>query len=204
MRSARRTAKNCKKKENTQHHRIPTTLDSLTHTGVGLYQVTKMPSNGEHIPVRRHSINQLDTYDVSADELDRIEAECMDVGQDFQFASVALGIGVSFLIALIFTTVTSPIIFACFFAVVLTMFVLSAYFWIRYFRKKPTIQTTVQRIKERQVGPVGEEGRELSPKVLANLPVAQVELPKAPTDVVIVEADGVTGAPQPAALGEEK
>jgi hypothetical protein len=47
-----------------------------------------MSGNDENIPIRRHSINQLDTYEASADELDHIETECMDVGQDFQFASI--------------------------------------------------------------------------------------------------------------------
>lgn len=166
-----------------------------------------MSSNGEHIPIRRHSINQLETYDVFADELDRIEVECKNLGQDFQFASNTLSFGISFLIALIFTTIGSPKVFACFFDLMVLMFILSAYFGTRYYRTKGTVQSTIQRIKERQIGPVGEQGKVLSPKVLANLPVTQVEIPLSPalvvTDEPVADTEAVI-APKVAASGEEK
>lgn len=132
-------------------------------------------SNGDHIARRRHPINLLDTYDVSADELERIEQACMDVGTDFQFASNALAVGVSFFIALRLTRIDSPKVYACFFAVTLLMIVLCAYFAIQYFRKKSAIQFLLQRIKDRQVGPVGEEGKEMSQKELAALEVTQAK-----------------------------
>jgi ABC-type multidrug transport system fused ATPase/permease subunit len=192
--AAKRTARGYKKKD----RRRSTALDNLTRAGVAYIKLPNMPSNGEHIPIRRHSINQLETYDVAVDDLDRIEAECKNVGQDLQFASNSLSFGISFLIALIFTTIDSPKVFACFFAVMVLMFVLSVYFGIRYYRTKETVQSTIQRIKERQVGPVGEEGSELSPKVLANLPVGQAPAP--PTDVVIVEhTEEALAAAHPAA-----
>jgi hypothetical protein len=147
-------------------------VDNARFHSVGLDQLG-MPTTNDKITLRRHSISQLDTYDVTAYELDGIERECLDVGQDFHFTSNTLSIGVSFLIALVLTTIESPKIYACFFALVLVMGVLTLYFGIRYIRKRGATRSTIQRIRERQVGPVGDERLELRPSDLAALPVTQ-------------------------------
>lgn len=134
-----------------------------------------MANENERIPLRRHSIGQLDTYDVTSDELNRIEQECMDVGQDFQFASVCGTAFLSFLIAMTATKIESNRVFDCFFIVTILGFVGAAYFGKRYFRKKKAFKPIIQAIRERKadVGPVGEKGHELPPNELAKLPMTQ-------------------------------
>lgn len=132
--------------------------------------------DGNHIPLRRHSINQLDTYEVSADELDRIESECMDVGQDFQYASIALTVGVSFLTALWLTRIDSRQTFDIFVIAAILGFVGAIYFFQRYFRKRKSYTPIIERIRQRQVGPVGELGHELRPAELASMQPTQAPI----------------------------
>jgi len=142
---------------------------------------TPAPPPGQHggyhslpghdtIPIRRHPISHLETYDVTAQELNAIERESLEVGQDFHFALNAFAIGISFLIAILLTTIPSPTVYACFFAVVLVMFVLGIYFSIRYVRTRKATRSTIQQIRERQAGPLGEEGHEISLSELAEAP----------------------------------
>jgi hypothetical protein len=151
----------------------------------------------DKITLRRHSISQLETYDVTADELDGIERDCMDVGQDFQFASISLSVAVSFLIALILTRIESDRVYLSFFAIVTMGFVFTIYFGTLYSRKKRAFQSTIQRVRDRQVGPVGSEGQELPPSVLANLPLTQPE--KITVNGIVEEATDNMAAPQEAA-----
>lgn len=60
------------------------------------YNSLAMNQSSEKIPLRRHALPHLEMYDVTAEELKSIEKESLDVGQDFQFASIALSIGGSF------------------------------------------------------------------------------------------------------------
>jgi len=112
----------------------------------------------------------VETYDVTAQELRSIERESLDVGQDLQLASNATSIAVTLFIALMLTEIKSPKLYASFVAVALAMGVLAAYFFIRYFRKRSSTQTTIREIRERGVGPLGEEGHEIPPSKLAQLP----------------------------------
>jgi hypothetical protein len=155
-----------------------------------------MNSKPDNIPLRRHSLRHLEMYDVTGQELNSIERESLDVGQDFQFASNAFATAISFLVALLLTEIQSPKRYASFVAVVVIMAVLALYFGLRYFRKRGAVQSTIQEIRARQVGPVGEEGHELRPADLAALPVTPP-----PTIGLIAEE----AAPKPApASGEQK
>ena len=50
-----------------------------------------------HIPILRHGLHHLETYEITADELNRIEREGGDIGFDFQIAQFCLTIAASFL-----------------------------------------------------------------------------------------------------------
>lgn len=128
-------------------------------------------SNG-HIPVRRHGIAHVEMYDVTADELDRIERESSDVGLDFQISLFCLTLGCSFLIALIFSPPPTNAIKTFIVFVILTSigFLMGFIFFIKWFRGRRTFSSTLQKIRERQIGPVGEKGRELQPSELQALP----------------------------------
>lgn len=64
----------------------------------------------ESIPIKRHGLAHVETYDVTADELDRMERAAGDTGLDFQIAQFALTVASSFLAAVLTTKVkTIPI-----------------------------------------------------------------------------------------------
>lgn len=150
--------------------RCPTSIMSTPAQPPGPHKGYDPKPQHENIPLRRHPISHLETYDVTAQELRAIERESLDVGQDFQFGSVALAIGASFLIAMLLTTIPSPTRFACFFAVVLVMFVFAGYFFLKYARKRTATRSTIQEIRDRQLGPLGEEGREITLRELDRAP----------------------------------
>lgn len=124
----------------------------------------------DHIPLRRHGIEHVETYDVTSDELERIERECADVGSDFQIAQFCLTIAISFFVALLTTTITSSRIFDTFVVIVCTGTILGLAFGVRWLRSRAILGGTIKKIKGRQIGPAGEEGREIKATDLAQLP----------------------------------
>ncbi|MBZ5641398.1 MAG: hypothetical protein LAO19_01440 [Acidobacteriia bacterium] len=130
-----------------------------------------MSTDNQSIPVRRHSLSHLETYDITADELDRIQTECMGTGQDLQFCLVALTTGITCLASLLLTEIISVKIYNGFLVFTVVGFVFALYYAIQYWRKKGNLVSIVQRIKDRQVGPIGEQGHEVRPAELATLPV---------------------------------
>lgn len=134
----------------------------------------------EHVPIRRHRLPDLHSYDVTGDELDQIEREAMQVGLDFSFASIALTAFISFLLALTTTEIKVPWVFEAYFSVMLSAFGFAVFFGIRWVRGRKVGTSIITKIRQRQVGPLGNEAREIQPADLENLP-AQVPDSKAPT-----------------------
>lgn len=131
-----------------------------------------------HIPIRRHGLAHVETYDVTADELTNIEREGSDVGFDFQVAQFCLTLGASFLGGILISPPPPdrPQTFTFMVVVIVVGFLLGAIFGIKWFRARGAFSATIRRIRERQVGPVGEEGKELRPSELAGLPATQPNL----------------------------
>lgn len=125
----------------------------------------------DHIPIERHRLRTVHTYDVTAQELSAIERESLDVGQDFQYALFFAGVCLTLLISIGLTQIPSPSRHADFVAVAFASGVLATYFGDRYRRKREDTRTTIQEIKARQVGPVGDESHELRPAELVNMPL---------------------------------
>jgi hypothetical protein len=145
---------------------------------------------GDKIEVRRHPLPHVETYDVTADELDRIATESATVGQDFQYCSICLTAAIAFFIAILTTEIKSPRVYQTFLIVTLVGSVLAIYFGQAYMRGKKKSASTIQKIRDRQIGPVGEEGRELRPAQVA-------ELPPVPAPVVLdppTQTQGKAGA----------
>jgi hypothetical protein len=112
----------------------------------------------------------VETYEVTAQELNSIEREALDVGHDFHYALNTAAVGITLLVSLVLTDIPSPKVYASFVAVTIGMGVLSLYFFRKYFRQRRAIRSTIQEIRERQIEPLGEEGHEIPPSQLAQLP----------------------------------
>jgi len=100
-----------------------------------------------------------------------MERESLDVGLHLQFGLVALGILATLLVSLALTDIPSPKRFAGFVAATFTAAGFTIFFLTSYYFKRQGFLSTIQRIRERQVGPVGEEGREMRPADIDQLPV---------------------------------
>jgi len=129
--------------------------------------------NEERIPVRRHRLPGVETYEVMTEELDSLEQESMRVGEDFSFGAVSLAVAISFLITLLTVKIESSTKLSIFFAILICGSVFTLYFGIRWRRGRCLRKTTIQRIRERAIGPLGEEGKEIKPMELAELPAEE-------------------------------
>lgn len=124
----------------------------------------------ETIRVRRHRISHLEMYEVTAQDLRSIERESLGVGQDLTFASIAASTAVTLLAALFLTTIDSRKVFDSFVATTIIALGFAAYLFTSYFRKRGATKSTIQEIRDRQIGPFGDEEREILQSELAELP----------------------------------
>ena len=125
----------------------------------------------DKIPVRRHGISQVECYEVFGDELDAIEREGSNVGLDFQACLFCVTFAISFLIALFTTTIESRQTFDVFACLVIVGVILGVVFGIRWHRSRGAFSRLLERIRDRQVGPAGDEDHPLRPSEVAKLPV---------------------------------
>lgn len=124
----------------------------------------------EHIEIRRHRLAGLDICDVTIDELDALERTGSDVGLDFNVALFSLGVGLSFATSLALNVIESRKIFDTFMILTIIGFALAIIFFIKWRQNRGEFSRLIQRIKDRQIGPVGEKDSELRPSELQDLP----------------------------------
>jgi hypothetical protein len=106
------------------------------------------------------------------DELELLQKEGGDVGLDFQIAEFCLTLALSFLAGILFSPPpdTKPKTFIVFVVLVVVGFLGAVIFGIRWYRSRSSFALVIKRIRERQMGPLGESGAELKPSQLEELP----------------------------------
>jgi hypothetical protein len=128
----------------------------------------------EKITVHRHRITRLVSYELSEDELDRLQHDEPQRGYELSFALAALSVALSLLIPLV--TGQAPNIstmrLAVFVGLITSGFVFFLFFGIRWFGNLSQRKALFAKIRARQIGPVGEKGTEISADALAELPSA--------------------------------
>jgi hypothetical protein len=129
-----------------------------------------MPLNDDQIPAKRHRLQHLDLYDVSGDELDNLEQVGSNVGTDLQFATLWLPIGISALLTLIAIPIANSRVYEAYLVAAFVGFGFGIYFGVRWWSNRGQFKRCIEKIRQRQVGPVGEEGKELRPSELEILP----------------------------------
>lgn len=129
----------------------------------------------EQIDVRRHRISGLDICDITLDELDAIERMGSDVGLDFNISLFSLGVSLSFFIALMNTTIESRRVFDTFVIFTAIGAALALIFLIKWYGNKGAFSRLIQKVRDRQIGPTGNETKELKPGELEKLPSQQAE-----------------------------
>jgi hypothetical protein len=140
-----------------------------------------LPLSDDRIPVKRHRLEHAEIYELFGDELDRIEHEATNVGTDLQFATFWLSIAGTCSFALPTIPESNTRIFIVFLIVLILGYALGFYFAVRWWLQRGTLKKLIARIRQRQVGPIGEEGKELKPSDLAELPGTEPGPPREQT-----------------------
>jgi hypothetical protein len=124
----------------------------------------------DQILAKRHRLQHLDLYDVSGDELDNIEQLGTTVGTDLQFCTFWLPIGISAALTLIAVPIPNIHVYQTYLAAAFAGFGFGIFFGVRWWSTRGQFKKCLDKIRQRQVGPVGEEGKELKPSELESLP----------------------------------
>jgi hypothetical protein len=137
------------------------------HFLLGLFA---MPFDDDQIPAKRHRLKHLDLYDVSGDELDNLEHVGSNVGNDLQFSTFWFPIGIFALLTLIAVPIANAHVYETYMVATFIGFGFGIYFGVRWWINRGQFKKCIEKIRQRQVGPVGQEGKELKPSELEILP----------------------------------
>ena len=99
-----------------------------------------------------HNIPRIEVYQVTGDELDRVEDACSKVGHDFSFMLTAISVGVTSFVALIAGTF-SPRGELSIRAIIGICFVVAIYTGSRWYRSRTNGLDVVRNIRSRKVDP---------------------------------------------------
>jgi hypothetical protein len=124
----------------------------------------------DQIPAKRHRLQHLDLYDVSGDELDHLEQLGSTVGTDLQFCTFWFPIGISATFTLLAVPIPSPHVYSTYLVGAFVGYGFGVFFGVRWWFSRGQFKKCVDKIRERQIGPVGEQGKELKPSELETLP----------------------------------
>jgi hypothetical protein len=132
--------------------------------------VRVVPMDSEQIPLHVHGLGHLDAYQVTEDELDRIIKEGNELGIDFALAQFGITLGAAFLANLLITPMEMGKTYVIFVVIIVVGFLFGFAHAIKWYRNRGAFSAIIRKIKDRQVGPVGKEGKEISPSDLNQLP----------------------------------
>ena len=134
--------------------------------------LTCMAGNEEKIEILRHRISHLESYEVTLDELQRLQYEDPQRSYELTFSLTALSVALAILIPLVIgePPKISNLRFSIFVALIVVGFVFFLFFGIRWLNNLRQRNSLFVKIRARQIGPVGEKGAEIPASELAELP----------------------------------
>jgi hypothetical protein len=115
--------------------------------------------NREQIEIRRHRLPGLDICDVTMDELGAIERIGSNMGLDFNVSLFSLGISLSFCASLLSTPIESQRVFDTFVIFAVVGAALAVIFGIKWFLNRGEFSRLLQKIRDRQIGPIGDPNK---------------------------------------------
>jgi hypothetical protein len=129
-----------------------------------------MSIDNDQILAKRHRLQHVDLYDVSGDELDNLEQLGASVGTDLQFCTFWFPIGITANLTLLAINIPSAHVYETYMVATFVGYGFGVFFLVRWFRMRGQFKRCIAKIRQRQIGPVGEEGKELKPSELEELP----------------------------------
>ena len=157
----------------------------------------------EYISVKRYGERETKRYDVSPDQIKRLKVSSGDIGLDFQVGQFLLTIAFSFLASLLSTTFTGTprIVFIC---LVVLGFLFGPIFLYKWYRGRGEFERVIREIEEQpELGPLGDESRQLRPAELTSLPL-ESNVAAQVTTLASAEATVVTAADKRASSQSEQ
>jgi len=124
----------------------------------------------DYTRIKRFRLGEVPSYEVLADDFDRIEDEALDVGLHFHFAILCLSVAITIAITLATVPIASVLVKLIFINVMAVGLVLGAFLLILAIRQRGRLHKMMQRIRDRQVAPLGEKGKEIGPAESQELP----------------------------------
>jgi hypothetical protein len=132
-----------------------------------------VPLNEEHILVKRHRIEHAEIYELTSDDLRRIEDEGSRVGTHFQFATAWLPVAIALTVTLSTVSIPQDRTYYSLLMFTVISYGFGLFHGICAWQQRGRFKTVLNEIRERQVGPVGEKGQELRPSELQELPSSE-------------------------------
>jgi hypothetical protein len=120
--------------------------------------------------LKRFRLGEIPSYEVLADDFDRIKDEAQDIGLAFHFAVFCLSVAITISVTLVTVPIENLLVKAIFILVSFGGYVLGLFFLIQAFRQRGRLGKMMQRIRDRQVAPLGEKGGEIGPAESQQLP----------------------------------
>lgn len=99
-----------------------------------------------------HAIPHIEVYQVTDDELDRIEESSSQESQDFAFMLTSISLGIAFLIALM-TATFEETIKLIFIAAVGVCAVSAVYTGLKWIRNRKKVSNVIDKIRSRRIDP---------------------------------------------------
>jgi hypothetical protein len=130
-----------------------------------------MTLNQDDYPrVKRFRLGEIPSYEVLVDDFDRIEDEAQDVGLAFHFAVFCLSGAFTLSITLATVPIASWHVKATFLLAMCGGYVVGSFFLVLALRQRDRLKKMMQKIRDRQIAPLGEKDSELGPSELQQLP----------------------------------
>jgi hypothetical protein len=153
---------------------------------------------GDQISIRRHGKRELVTYDVTPEQLDRMESAGAELGFNFHIALTLLTLAFSFLTTLIASPPPPGIVQTVFVSITVLGFLLGLIFGSKWLKDRGAHSRIFREIREQpEIGPLGDERKELQRSELDNLPLEAAPAPQsASTDSSIATPIPKQGEPK--------
>ena len=115
--------------------------------------------SNDQISLRRHARQHLEVYEVTSDQLQRMEASGTELGYSFHIGLFFSAVFLANVINLLLSPPPPPgIKQAVFAAITVISFFLGVIYGIKWFRERGTHSDVFREVRELPVGPLGDEG----------------------------------------------
>lgn len=132
----------------------------------------------DQLPAKRHSLRQVETYEIERRHFDSIEREATGIGTAFACAAACIPVAVTITVTLRTVPVANPNAAMPVWGLMWACYILGLFFAFSAWRKRGTLKRFMQDIRDSQVAPVAAKVPPTSPDLTAtNDPNAPPPLP---------------------------